>query len=85
MCSQFIYSCVCRDYFIYSSFEIFGSFNSNANSHTNGPITRDMVNREIEKTKKEDYATSTETSSNKALHTIKEFKIHNLKSNEDEE
>ena len=29
--------------------------------------------------------TSTETSSNKALHTIKEFKIHNLKSNEDEE
>lgn len=61
------------------------SFNSNANSHTNGPITRDMVNREIEKTKNEDYATSTETSSNKALHTIKEFKIHNLKSNEDEE
>lgn len=61
------------------------SFNSNANSHTNGPITRDMVNREIEKTKNEDSATSTETSSNKALHTIKEFKTHNLKSNEDEE
>lgn len=61
------------------------SFNSNSNSHTNGPITRDMVNREIEKTKNEDSATSTETSSNKALHTIKEFKIHNLKSNEDEE
>lgn len=61
------------------------SFNSNSNSHTNGPITRDMVNREIEKTKNEDSATSTETSSSKALHTIKEFKIHNLKSNEDEE
>lgn len=61
------------------------SFNSNSNSHTNGPITRDMVNREIEKTKNEDSATSTETSSNKALHTIKEFKTHNLKSNEDEE
>lgn len=61
------------------------SFNSNANNHTNGPITRDMVNREIEKTKNEDSATSTETSSNKALHTIKEFKTHNLKSNEDEE
>lgn len=61
------------------------SFNSNSNSHTNGPITRDMVNREIEKTKNEDFATSTETSSSKALHTIKEFKIHNLKSNEDEE
>jgi dentin sialophosphoprotein (fragment) len=61
------------------------SFNSNANNHTNGPITRDMVNREIEKTKNEDSATSTETSSSKALHTIKEFKIHNLKSNEDEE
>lgn len=60
-------------------------FNSNSNSHTNGPITRDMVNREIEKTKNEDSATSTETSSSKALHTIKEFKIHNLKSNEDEE
>ena len=61
------------------------SFNSNSNSHTNGPITRDMINREIEKTKNEDSATSTETSSSKALHTIKEFKIHNLKSNEDEE
>lgn len=61
------------------------SFNNNSNSHTNGPITRDMVNREIEKTKNEDSATSTETSSSKALHTIKEFKIHNLKSNEDEE
>lgn len=61
------------------------SFNSNSNSYTNGPITRDMVNREIEKTKNEDSATSTETSSSKALHTIKEFKIHNLKSNEDEE
>lgn len=61
------------------------SFNSNSNSHTNGHITRDMVNREIEKTKNEDSATSTETSSSKALHTIKEFKIHNLKSNEDEE
>lgn len=61
------------------------SFNSNSNSHTNGPITRDMVNREIEKTKNEDSTTSTETSSSKALHTIKEFKIHNLKSNEDEE
>lgn len=61
------------------------SFNSNSNSHTNGPITRDMVNREIEKTKNEDSATSTETSSSKALHTIKEFKTHNLKSNEDEE
>lgn len=61
------------------------SFNSNSNSHTNGPITRDMVNREIEKTKNEYSATSTETSSSKALHTIKEFKIHNLKSNEDEE
>lgn len=61
------------------------SFNNNSNSHTNGPITRDMVNREIEKTKNEDSATSTETSSNKALHTIKEFKTHNLKSNEDEE
>lgn len=61
------------------------SFNSNSNSHTNSPITRDMVNREIEKTKNEDSATSTETSSSKALHTIKEFKIHNLKSNEDEE
>lgn len=61
------------------------SFNSNSNSHTNGPITRDMVNIEIEKTKNEDSATSTETSSSKALHTIKEFKIHNLKSNEDEE
>ena len=61
------------------------SFNSNSNNHTNGPITRDMVNREIEKTKNEDSATSTETSSSKALHTIKEFKIHNLKSNEDEE
>lgn len=64
---------------------ISNSFNSNSNSHTNGPITRDMVNREIEKTKNEDSATSTETSSSKALHTIKEFKIHNLKSNEDEE
>lgn len=64
---------------------ISNSFNSNSNSHTNGPITRDMVNREIEKTKNEDSATSTETSSNKALHTIKEFKTHNLKSNEDEE
>lgn len=61
------------------------SFSSNDNSHTNGPITRDMVNREIEKTKNEDSATSTETSSSKALHTIKEFKVHNLKSNEDEE
>lgn len=61
------------------------SFSSNDNSHANGPITRDMVNREIEKTKNEDSATSTETSSNKALHTIKEFKTHNLKSNEDEE
>lgn len=60
------------------------SFSSNANNN-NGPLTRDMVNREIEKTKNEDSATSTETSSSKALHTIKEFKIHNLKSNEDEE
>lgn len=61
------------------------SFSSNANYNQNGTTTRDMVNREIEKTKNEDSVTSTETSSNKALHTIKEFKIHNLKSNEDEE
>lgn len=61
------------------------SFSSNANYNQNGTNTRDMVNREIEKTKNEDSVTSTETSSNKALHTIKEFKIHNLKSNEDEE
>lgn len=61
------------------------SFSSNVNYNQNGTTTRDMVNREIEKTKNEDSVTSTETSSNKALHTIKEFKIHNLKSNEDEE
>lgn len=61
------------------------SINSNSNYHRNGPITRDMVQKEVEAIQNEDSTMSTQNSSNKALQTAKEFRVHTLKSNDDKE
>ena len=44
-----------------------------------------MVQKEVEAIQNEDSTMSTQNSSNKALQTAKEFRVHTLKSNDDKE